>query len=72
MGGNEVRALALFTVLALLGGFLFFGFLILALFMMAFAVIVFLGVYGYIKLKLWWRERHPPKELEGPEDYLSL
>jgi len=51
------------------GGLFVFGFLLLAVVLIAVGLLIFLGFYIYIRLKLWWARRHPPKELESPEDY---
>ncbi|WP_457751371.1 hypothetical protein [Thermococcus sp.] len=68
MSENLKGALAFVGVL-ILGVLFLLGFLLFALVLIALAFIVFLGFYIYLRLKLWWAKRHPPKELEGPEDY---
>ena len=59
-------AFVLFFILAVL---FFYGFLLLAVVLIAVGLLIFLGFYIYIRLKLWWAKRHPPKELERPENY---
>ncbi|ASJ08966.1 hypothetical protein A3L11_06895 [Thermococcus siculi] len=70
MRTDDLSRLIIFVGLVVLGGLFFFGFLLFALVFIAIAIVLFLGFYAYIRLKLWWRKRHPPKELESPEDYL--
>ncbi|NJE06577.1 hypothetical protein E3E36_10605 [Thermococcus sp. M36] len=64
-----VKALIMFIGLMIVGGLFFFGFLLFALVFVAVVLVLFLGFYAYLRLKLWWRKKHPPKVLEGPEDY---
>ncbi len=45
---------------------LFFGFLLFAVVLIAVGLLLFIGFYAYLRLKLWWAKRHPPKA----EDYL--
>jgi len=70
MRGSEVKGAIAFVLILILTGLLLFGFLLFAAVLLVAGLIVFLGFYIYIRLRLWWARRHPPKELEGPEDYL--
>ena len=70
MNVDEIKAFMRFIALILIGGLLFFGFLLFAVVFIVIAVLLILGAYAYIRLKLWWRRKHPPKVLEAPEDYL--
>lgn len=70
MRGSEVKGAVVFFLFLLLVGVLFFGFLLFAVVLIAVGLLLFIGFYAYLRLKLWWAKRHPPKELEGPEDYL--
>jgi len=66
---NEVKGAVAFVIFLALAVLFLFGFLLFAVVLIAVGLLVFLGFYVYIRLKLWWAKRHPPKELEGPEDY---
>jgi hypothetical protein len=70
MDSKEIKGALLFIGLILLGGLLFLGLFLFALIFVALAAIIFTGFYTYIRIKLWQAKRHPPKILEGPEDYL--
>ncbi|WP_367884269.1 hypothetical protein [Thermococcus sp. JCM 11816] len=54
----------------IVGVVLLTGFLLFALILVVVFLVLMAGLYAYIRLKLWWYRRHPPKILEGPEDYL--
>lgn len=69
MRGSEVKGAVAFVLFLILAVLFVLGFLLLAVVLIAAGLLVFLGFYVYIRLKLWWAKRHPPKELEGPEDY---
>jgi len=69
MRGSEVKGAVAFVLFLILAGLFLFGFLLFAAVLIAVGLLVFLGFYIYIRLKLWWARRHPPKELEEPEDY---
>ncbi|KUH32361.1 hypothetical protein APY94_09725 [Thermococcus celericrescens] len=69
MKGNEIKGAVAFVLFLLLAVLSLFGFLLFAVVLIAVGLLVFLGFYIYIHLKLWWTKRHPPKELESPEDY---
>jgi predicted membrane protein len=69
MNVEEIKAFVIFLAIILVGGLFLFGFLLFAVIFIAIAMLLFLGFYAYIRLKLWWRKKHPPKVLEGPEDY---
>jgi len=66
---NEIKEALAFILLFILVVLFFYGFLLLAVVLIAAGLLIFLGFYIYIRLKLWWAKRHPPKELERPEDY---
>ncbi|WP_048811049.1 hypothetical protein [Thermococcus gammatolerans] len=69
MRKNEVKGALAFVLLLILAVLFVLGFLLLAVVLIAAGLLIFLGFYIYIRLKLWWAKRHPPKELERPEDY---
>ena len=69
MRGSEVKGAVAFVLFLILAGLFLLGFLLFAVVLIAVGLLVFLGFYVYIRLKLWWSRRHPPKELERPEDY---
>ncbi|WP_297090016.1 hypothetical protein [Thermococcus sp.] len=66
---ERVSGVLLFIGILIMGGLLFFGFLLFALGLFVVLAFLFFGFYLYVRLKLWWARRHPPKELESPEDY---
>ncbi|ASJ06895.1 hypothetical protein [Thermococcus pacificus] len=70
MKGGEIKGALAFVGILILGLLFFFGFLVIALALILAGLLLFLGFYAYLRLKLWWVRKHPPKELEGPEDYL--
>lgn len=70
MDSREIKGALVFIGFLLIAGLLFLGFILVALVFIALAVVLFLGFYAYIRIKLWRLKRHPPKILEGPEDYL--
>ncbi|WP_297503738.1 hypothetical protein [Thermococcus sp.] len=69
MRGEKVKSTLAFIGILVLGLLFFFGFLVVGIVLLLIGLLIFLGFYLYIRLKLWWRKRHPPKELESPEDY---
>lgn len=69
MRRSEVKGALAFIIFLSLAGLFFLGFLLLAVVLMAVGVLVFLSFYIYARIKLWKLKRHPPKELEEPEDY---
>ena len=69
MRGEKVKSTLAFIGILVLGLLFFFGFLVVGIVLLLMGLLIFLGFYLYIRLKLWWRKRHPPKELESPEDY---
>jgi len=69
MRGSKVKGTVAFVLFLILAVLFFYGFLLLAVVLIVVGLLVFIGFYVYIRLKLWWAKRHPPKELEGPEDY---
>lgn len=69
MRESEVKGTVAFVLFLILAVLFLSGFLLLAVVLMAVGLLVFLGFYVYIRLKLWWVRKHPPKELERPEDY---
>ncbi|WP_297514689.1 hypothetical protein [Thermococcus sp.] len=69
MRKSEVKGTVAFVLFLILAVLFLSGFLLLAVVLIAVGLLVFIGFYVYIRLKLWWARRHPPKELEGPEDY---
>jgi len=69
MRGEELKSALAFLGILILAGLFLFGFLVIAVVIILVGLLVFLGFYLYLRTKLWWRKRHPPKELEGPEDY---
>ena len=70
MGSREIKGTIAFVLSLILAGLLLYGFLIVAVVLVVVCLLVFIGFYAYVRLKLWWMKRHPPKELEGPEDYV--
>ncbi|NJE61279.1 hypothetical protein [Thermococcus sp. 21S7] len=70
MRGDEIKGAAAFVLFLVLTVLSLFGFLLFAVLLIAAGILIFLGFYVYIRLKLWWAKRHPPKVLEGPEDYV--
>jgi disulfide bond formation protein DsbB len=56
-------------LLVVAGAVLLTGFLLFALILLAIFLLIIAGIYIYIRLKLWWYWRHPPKILEGQDDY---
>jgi disulfide bond formation protein DsbB len=64
-----VSALIL-ILLVIAGAVLLTGLLLFALILMAIFLLIIAGLYVYVRLKLWWHRRHPPKILEGQDDYL--
>ncbi|MBP1912592.1 hypothetical protein [Thermococcus stetteri] len=71
MEDEEFKGALAFIGILILGLLFFFGFLVVGIVLILIGLLVFLGFYLYVRLKLWWVKRHPPKELEGPEDYLG-
>ncbi|NJE48572.1 hypothetical protein [Thermococcus sp. 9N3] len=69
MRGSEVKGAVAFVIFLALAVLFLLGFLLFAVVLIAVGLLVFIGFYIYIRLKLWWARRHPPKELERPEDY---
>jgi len=69
MRGSEVKGAIAFVLFMIIAGLFLFGFLLFAVVLILTGLLLFLGFYLYVRLKLWWTKRHPPKELEGPEDY---
>ncbi|AHL22207.1 hypothetical protein [Thermococcus nautili] len=69
MRGSEVKGAVAFVIFLALAVLFLLGFLLFAVVLIAVGLLVFIGFYIYIRLKLWWVRRHPPKELERPEDY---
>ncbi|WP_367883685.1 hypothetical protein [Thermococcus peptonophilus] len=66
---NRVLSALILILLVIVGAVLLTGFLLFALMLVAVFLVLIVGLYAYIRLKLWWYRRHPPKVLEGPEDY---
>ncbi|GAB6135327.1 hypothetical protein [Thermococcus prieurii] len=69
MRGSEVKGAVAFVIFLALTVLFLLGFLLFAVVLIVVGLLVFLGFYVYIRLKLWWISRYPPKELERPEDY---
>ena len=69
MRKSEVKSAVAFVIFLALAVLFLFGFLLFTVVLIAVGLLVFIGFYIYIRLKLWWAGRHPPKELERPEDY---
>ena len=69
MRGSEVKGAIAFVLFMIITGLVLFGFLLFAVVLMVVGLLIFLGFYLYVQIKIWWAKRHPPKELEGPEDY---
>lgn len=69
MRESEVKGTVAFVLFLILAVLFLSGFLLLAVVLIAVGLLVFIGFYIYLHLKLWWARRHPPKELEGPADY---
>jgi hypothetical protein len=69
MRDREAEGAIAFILFLVIGTLFLFGFLLLAVVLIVVGLLIFLGFYIYIRLKLWWAKRHPPKELESPEDY---
>lgn len=69
MESREIKGILAFIGFLLIAGLLFLGFIMFALIFIALSAVLFLGFYAYIRIKLWRLKRHPPKILEGPEDY---
>ncbi|NJF25660.1 hypothetical protein [Thermococcus sp. Bubb.Bath] len=67
---NRIASALALILLVMVGTVLLTGFLLFALLLFAIFLLLIAGLYVYIRLKLWWRKRHPPKELERPEDYV--
>ncbi len=70
MSWENLRGAFIFVLIGILAGLFLFGFILFLAVIIAVVLLLFLGFYLYIKLKLWWRRKHPPKVLETPEDYL--
>jgi len=70
MSGNGVKGILAFIGLVLLSALLLFGFLVIAAVILVVTLLFLVGFYIYVRVKLWRLKRHPPKELEGPEDYV--
>ncbi|MCD6373466.1 MAG: hypothetical protein J7L37_08000 [Thermococcus sp.] len=70
MRGREIKGTIVFVLSLILAGLLVFGFLLLAAVLLLAGLVLFIGFYAYVRFKLWKLKRHPPKELEGPEDYV--
>ncbi|CAD5244241.1 hypothetical protein [Thermococcus camini] len=69
MRGKELKGAIAFVLFMIIAGLFVFGFLLFAVVLTLTGLLLFLGFYLYVRLRLWWAKRHPPKELEGPEDY---
>ena len=69
MRGSEVKGAIAFVLFMIIAGLFVFGFLLFAVVLIVVGLLIFLGFYLYVRIKIWWARRHPPKELEGPEDY---
>lgn len=69
MDSRELKGILVFIGFILIAGLLLLGFLLFALILAVLAALLFFGFYAYLRVKLWWRKRHPPKILEGLEDY---
>jgi len=69
MRGSEVKGAIAFVLFLIIAGLFVFGFLIVAVVLIALGLLLFIGFYAYVRIKIRWAKRHPPKELEGPEDY---
>jgi uncharacterized protein (DUF58 family) len=70
MDSGKIKGALIFIGSLILASLLFFGFLLFVLVFVALALIIFLGFYVYLRIKLWRVRRHPPKILERPGDYL--
>ena len=68
MRGSEVKGAIAFVLFLIIAGLFLFGFLVFAVVLIVVGLLIFLGFYLYVRIKIWWARRHPPKELEGPED----
>ena len=67
--GSSIGGFLLFIGLMILGVIIVLGFLLFAAAFLIVLVPLVVILLGWGALKGWWRKRHPPKELEGPEDY---
>jgi len=69
MRGKELKGAIAFVLFMIIAGLFLFGFLVVGIVLILTGLLLFLGFYLYVRIKIWWAKRHPPKELEGPEDY---
>lgn len=69
MRDEELKGALAFIGISILAGLFLFGFLIVTVILILLGLFLFLGFYLYVRLKPWREKRHPPKELESPEDY---
>lgn len=67
--GSSIGGFLLFIGLMILGVIIILGFLLFAAAFLIVLVPLVIILLAWGALKGWWRKRHPPKELEGPEDY---